>query len=457
MSSDVGSPVSTPHDASRAIHVSHLGKQYQLGARARYRTLREALVDSAVSIARSIGRGGTRRAPERFWALDDVSFDVAHGDVVGIIGRNGSGKSTLLKILSRIVEPTTGTVDLEGRVGSLLEVGTGFHPDLTGRENVFLSGAILGMRRAEIAAKFDEIVEFAEVERFIDTQVKHYSSGMYMRLAFSVSAHLEPDILVVDEVLAVGDAAFQKKCLGKMGTVARHGRTVLFVSHNMGAVVSLCTRALLLDAGRLVLDADPITAAARYQAALTAAPAETTDLSSAEHFGSGKARFVSLRFVPERRDGTTREMMCPGSRLRIETRIICSAPVDSANVGITIYDASGYRLVDANTAMQGRFVSMQPGDDATVAFVLDDVRLKPGTYLVGLWMGRGNVEDIDGIVYAATLEVEPDPQQLQHSEQFPGSYLCAFQHSVVIASAAGSAEPIALDEPDPRRAASTSR
>jgi lipopolysaccharide transport system ATP-binding protein len=447
-----------PHEAPRVIRVSHLGKQYQLGARARYRTFREALVESVMGMARSIARGGSRRAPERFWALDDVSFDVAQGDVVGIIGRNGSGKSTLLKILSRIVEPTRGTVDLEGRVGSLLEVGTGFHPDLTGRENVFLSGAILGMRRTEIEKKFDEIVEFAEVDRFIDTQVKHYSSGMYMRLAFSVAAHLEPDILVVDEVLAVGDAAFQKKCLGKMGTVARHGRTVLFVSHNMGAVVSLCSRALLLDAGRLVLESDPITVAARYQATLTPAPTSTTDLSGAEHFGSGKARFVSLRFVPERRDGTTREMMCPGSRLRVETRIVCSASIDSANVGITIYDASGYRLVDANTAMQGRFVSMNPGDEARVDFALDDLRLKPGTYLVGLWMGRGNVEDIDGILYAATLEVEPDPQQLQHSEQFPGSYLCAFKHSVVMSSpTADVARSGVRDEPGQRSPAGASR
>jgi lipopolysaccharide transport system ATP-binding protein len=444
--------------AAPVIRVAHLGKQYQLGQRATHRTLREALTNGVRGMARSLGHSAVRRQPERFWALNDVSFDVGHGDVVGIIGRNGSGKSTLLKVLSRIVEPTTGTVDIEGRVGSLLEVGTGFHPDLTGRENVFLSGAILGMRRYEIAKKFDEIVEFAEVERFIDTPVKHYSSGMYMRLAFSVAAHLEPDILVVDEVLAVGDAAFQKKCLGKMGTVARHGRTVLFVSHNMGAVVSLCSRALLLDAGRLVLDADPITTAARYQATLAAAPTGTADLASAEHFGSGKARFVSLALVPERRDGTTREMMCPGSRLRIDVEIVCHSPVDSANVGITIYDASAYRLVDANTAMQGRFVSMQPGDQARISFTLDDLRLKPGTYLVGLWMGRGNVEDIDGILYASTLEVEPDPKQLQHSEQFPGSYLCAFQHSVVIASATTDATAAeVLDEPAPRRAAGASR
>jgi len=452
------SPASMPSDASPAIRVAGLGKQYQLGARATHRTIREAVVQGMRGAARTLGGRATHRPIEKFWALTDISFNVAHGEVVGIIGRNGSGKSTLLKILSRIVEPTAGIIELEGRVGSLLEVGTGFHPDLTGRENVFLSGAILGMRRTEIASKFDEIVDFAEVERFIDTQVKHYSSGMYMRLAFSVAAHLEPDILVVDEVLAVGDAAFQKKCLGKMGTVARHGRTVLFVSHNMGAVVSLCSRALLLDAGHLVLDSDPISVAARYQASLAAAPTETNDLSSAEHFGSGKARFVSLKFVPERRDGTTREMMCPGSRLRIETRLIATADVESANVGVTIYDASGYRLIDANTAMQRRFVSMAPGDEARVDFTLDDVRLKPGTYLVGLWIGRGNVEDIDGILYAATLEVEPDPAQLQHSEQFPGSYLCAFQHSVVIASKRVDAElPGGHDSPVLRAAAGASR
>ena len=228
------------------IRVEGLGKQYRLGGpRERYSTLRDQL--------RALLRRATRaehRPP--FWALKDVSFEVVAGEAVGVIGRNGAGKSTLLKILSRITEPTEGGADIHGRVGSLLEVGTGFHPELTGRENVFLNGAILGMRRAEIARKFDDIVGFAEVETFVDTPVKHYSSGMYTRLAFAVAAHLEPEILIVDEVLAVGDAAFQKKCLGKMGDVARGGRTVLFVSHDTGAVQSLCTRAIRLHGGRLV-------------------------------------------------------------------------------------------------------------------------------------------------------------------------------------------------------------
>jgi len=244
-----------------AIRVEGLGKLYRIGGKQeRYRTLRDTLSDAFTAPfkrARNLLRGqayGAAGLQETIWALKDVSFEIKHGEVVGIIGRNGAGKSTLLKILSRITEPTEGYADVYGRVGSLLEVGTGFHPELTGRENIYLNGAILGMGRKEIDRKFDEIVDFAEVEKFIDTPVKHYSSGMYLRLAFAVAAHLEPEILLVDEVLAVGDAQFQKKCLGKMSDVASEGRTVLFVSHNMAAIQALCSRAFVLSYGTVAFD-----------------------------------------------------------------------------------------------------------------------------------------------------------------------------------------------------------
>ncbi len=241
-----------------AIHVEKLSKRYRIGQRAPYRTLREVLANAAAARFRRVGSafqrsdsGASGCANEYIWALKDVSFQVRQGEVVGIIGRNGAGKTTLLKILSRVTEPTEGYAEIYGRVGSLLEVGTGFHPELTGRENIYLNGAILGMHKAEIDRKFDEIAAFAEVEQFLDTPVKLYSSGMFVRLAFAVAAHLEPEILLVDEVLAVGDAAFRSKCLGKMGDIAKQGRTVLFVSHNMRAITELCMRALWVDCGRL--------------------------------------------------------------------------------------------------------------------------------------------------------------------------------------------------------------
>ncbi|MDB6170445.1 MAG: transporter ATP-binding protein [Verrucomicrobia bacterium] len=246
--------------AEPVITVENLGKRYRLAHQARHDTLRDTLTHGLI-------RRWRRRAAstsEDFWALRDVSFAVNRGEVVGIIGRNGAGKSTLLKILSRITEPTTGRITLRGRVASLLEVGTGFHPELSGRENIFLNGAILGMTRAEIRRKFDEIVAFAEVDRFLDTPVKHYSSGMYVRLAFSVAAHLEPEILIVDEVLAVGDAAFQKKCLGRMDAISRSGRTVLFVSHNLEALRSICQTGLLLEAGRVAAAGSIQDVVARY-------------------------------------------------------------------------------------------------------------------------------------------------------------------------------------------------
>ncbi len=250
------------------IRVNNLSKQYHLGqdSQARYRTLRDTLAQVAKSPLGLLRRGGGRRSsPAMIWALRDVTLEVKRGEVLGVIGRNGAGKSTLLKILSRVTMPTKGTVDLYGRVGSLLEVGTGFHPELTGQENIYLNGAILGMHREEIRRKFDEIVEFAEIEKFIDTPVKFYSSGMYMRLAFSVAAHLEPEILLVDEVLAVGDAVFQKKALGKMGEVSKGGRTVLFVSHNLDAVSSLTRRGIVLRSGGVSFDGPTDQAIQHYR------------------------------------------------------------------------------------------------------------------------------------------------------------------------------------------------
>src|ERR671919_1077671 len=253
-----------------AIRVDGLSKRYKIGlATRRHDTLRDQITDGLLSIFRSNGHSSTpgvqrSASSDTIWALKDISFEIKHGEVVGFIGRNGAGKSTLLKVLSRITEPTSGRAEIYGRIGSLLEVGTGFHGELTGRENVYLNGAILGMKKSEIDKKFDEMVAFSEVEQFIDTPVKRYSSGMQVRLAFAVAAHLEPEILIVDEVLAVGDAEFQRKCLGKMHDVTRQGRTIIFVSHNISAVRSLCDRAIWLEKGRLLFDGDTDEAVERY-------------------------------------------------------------------------------------------------------------------------------------------------------------------------------------------------
>src|SRR5271156_3542448 len=267
------------------IHVEGLGKRYRIGERERYFALRDVL---ARAFSAPFKRNGTGRAVDYIWALRDVSLDVYQGEVVGLIGRNGAGKTTLLKLLSRITRPTTGFAEIRGRVGSLLEVGTGFHPELTGRENIYLSGAILGMSKREITRKFDEIVAFAELEKFIDTPVKHYSSGMYVRLAFAVAAHLEPEILLVDEVLAVGDINFQKKCLGKMGDVARAGRTVVLVSHQLNQIRRLCHRAVWVDDGQIRQDGPTHEVTAAYESAMAR--------GEANHPGAGrivtKGRFV---------------------------------------------------------------------------------------------------------------------------------------------------------------------
>ena len=408
------------------IQAENLGKRYNRGLEwhAGLRHALEQFVRSPLGIFRSTKE-------ESFWALKHVSLEVKEGEVLGLIGRNGAGKTTLLKILSRITRPTTGWAEIHGRVGSLLEVGTGFHPELTGRENTFLSGAILGMPKSEIDRKFDEIVAFAELEKFIDTPVKHYSSGMYVRLAFAVAAHLEPEILLVDEVLAVGDLTFQKKCLGKMGDVARAGRTIVLVSHNMAAINSLCSRCIILDKGGVEFDGSTADATARYYAA-SFSIVDGADLSSRPRKGNGKARFTSIRILPRDAAGRPIDVAYPGCNLSVEVELQCQSNFVHSNLAVIFYDSSGYRLIDTNTAQKGEFVSLQAGQTAKASFLLQEVLLRPGKYLVGLWLGRDTLETIDDIEHAAALDFVESEETSQHSVIFPGTYLCRFENTVTI-------------------------
>jgi lipopolysaccharide transport system ATP-binding protein len=335
------------------------------------------VVSSPLSRSPMMSRQSSRSPNEYIWALKDVSFEVNHGEVVGIIGRNGAGKSTLLKILSRITEPTEGSVNIRGRVGSLLEVGAGFHPELTGRENIYLNGAILGMKKTEIEHKFDEIVAFSEVERFMDTPIKHYSSGMYVRLAFAVAAHLEPEILLVDEVLAVGDAGFQKKCLGKMNDVAKEGRTVLFVSHNMGAITRLCGRALLLDQGGIALDDHPRMAANKYQSSYLASSAEwmSSELSRPD------ADFAFLRVIAKDGEGRSTSLFGGDESISVEISYVVQRPLSGCQIGARIYSPDG--LVAFSTADADQFgVSALPKEPGSyrACFTIPGGFLAPGTY-----------------------------------------------------------------------------
>lgn len=373
-----------------------------------------------------------RPRDEFFWALRNVSLEVREGEVLGLIGRNGGGKTTLLKILSRITRPTSGFAEIRGRVGSLLEVGTGFHPELTGRENTFLSGAILGMSRREIASKFHEIVSFAELEKFIDTPVKHYSSGMYVRLAFAVAAHLEPEILLVDEVLAVGDINFQKKCLGKMGDVARAGRTVVLVSHSMAAINALCSRCIILQSGAVEFDGPTAQATARYYAESLDVSAGS-DLSSRPRSGNGKARFTAISIQPLDPAGNPVEVAFPGCDLRVEVELTCHADFAPANLAVIFYDSStGSRVIDTNTAQKGEFVSLRAGQSAKATFLLREVLLRPGKYLVGLWLGRAFVEVMDAIEHAIPIDFMENADTSRYYEIFPGTYLCRFEQSVIL-------------------------
>lgn len=324
-----------------AIHVENISKQYRLGAYQDNRNFREAFMGAFMAPFRRAGRllrgqvSDAAELGETIWALKDISFKIKQGELVGFIGRNGSGKSTLLKIISRITEPTTGYVEIRGRVGSLLEVGTGFHAELSGRENIYLNGSILGMKKAEIRKKFDEIVAFSEVERFIDTPVKHYSSGMYLRLAFAVAANLEPEILLVDEVLAVGDAAFQNKCLGKMGEVASEGRTVLLVSHNMSAILRLCHNAILLDKGQIIYYGKSSEVVNRYLGSGNRAGAEK--IWSAEELPStcGPFRPIALRVCNG--NGRVTDLVNASQPFSIEMEYDILQPIRSLALIIKLY------------------------------------------------------------------------------------------------------------------------
>lgn len=381
--------------SNTVITVENLSKRYLVGHKRagqgyrRYDTLRDIVVDQLRNGARNamnVVRGRQvvlGDQVEEFWALKDVSFEVSQGEVLGIIGRNGAGKSTLLKILSRVTEPTGGQVVIRGRVASLLEVGTGFHPELTGRENIYLNGAILGMSRAEIRRKFDDIVAFAEVEKFLDTPVKRYSSGMYVRLAFAVAAHLEPEILIVDEVLAVGDAEFQKKCLGKMSEVAGGGRTVLFVSHNMTAVRQLCQHGMWLQGGR-IKEIGPISLIARAYSDDTRERANSGDFSERNISGDGSIELISYfianaRGEPYPPPGTNQDLII---YLNLNVKAGIARPV----VGIDFTNEQGVLLTTLNTLEQGTTLPALPKGEATISIRVRRVAFLPGTYTSNFWV-----------------------------------------------------------------------
>jgi lipopolysaccharide transport system ATP-binding protein len=381
------------------ITIENVGKRYYLRHKATvpYQTLRGVLSAKLNSLFHSRKSDDARVTDEEFWALRDLNLEVTQGDVVGVIGRNGAGKSTLLKVLSRITEPTTGRVRLKGRVASLLEVGTGFHPELTGRENIFLNGAILGMKQAEIRRKFDQIVAFAEVERFLDTPVKHYSSGMYVRLAFAVAAHLDPDVLLVDEVLAVGDSEFQNKCLGKMKEVANEGRTVLLVSHTMHAITSLCQQCVLLNKGSVAFYGNTSECVAQYLSINSNSDDESWSRPSGMTAAALQVERFSAALIGEQ----------PHHSLKITMTVVSNSSHAPAFLAVDIRDATGVTLMQA-MPKASPFI---PWDQN--ARTLDvEIRLPPlipGRYHLGVWLGAHHSETLDIVPECAVFEVVQSP------------------------------------------------
>jgi lipopolysaccharide transport system ATP-binding protein len=382
------------------ISVQNLGKRYLIadGSRVRYKTVRESLTGALSKVLRSGGKSSARE----FWALRGVSFEIKQSEVVGVIGRNGAGKSTLLKLLSRITDPSEGRARIRGRVGSLLEVGTGFHPELTGRENIFLSGAILGMKRAEILQSFDEIVAFSEVEKFLDTPLKRYSSGMYLRLAFAVAAHFQPDILFIDEVLAVGDAAFQKKCVGKVAEVSKHGRTVIFVSHNMGIISSLCSRAIMLSGGRVAADGP---ARDVVHQALCEQKQGNLDEDVVRNRVPGYGEHVRLTKARMRNPaGTTVLFQEP---LLYDLQITADRPFRELRLGGTIVNGVGLPVASYFTADT---FDIEAGETIDVQLEIDNFNLAPDYYSLGFAIGTGgrsenwnNLDIVGGMAFDVAM------------------------------------------------------
>ncbi len=390
------------------IRVENLSKKYIIGHQQQERntTLRDVITDRAKSLLTTLNpltQNSKHRAKnfcEEFWALKDVSFEIKQGDTVGFIGRNGAGKSTLLKILSRIVEPTKGRISIKGRVASLLEVGTGFHPELTGRENIFLNGAILGMSQGEIKRKFDEIVAFSEVEKFLDTPVKRYSSGMYVRLAFAVAAHLEPDILIVDEVLAVGDAQFQKKCLGKMEDVGKEGRTVLFVSHNLAVIQTLCKRGIFLKQGSVFADTSASEGVSIYLTTLEQSASKNL-LERTDRRGKGQVRLAQVE-VSTGVDNSS-ITLATGRPARFVFHLTSTKPGMSCN--FTLYDQHGQPVANFNSATHGQEDSNVPELGMKIICEIGELLLVPGRYRMNVAI-YSDAELQDHIEAAAILEVE---------------------------------------------------
>ena len=401
------------------IKIENLSKKYVIGHQRQesYSTLRDVMMHKIRGIGERLRHplspNREKTTLEEFWALKDINFEIKQGDRVGIIGRNGAGKSTLLKILSRITEPTTGRIKIKGRVASLLEVGTGFHPELTGRENIFLNGAILGMSRVDIKKNFDEIVAFAEIEKFLDTPVKRYSSGMYVRLAFAVAAHLEPEILLVDEVLAVGDVAFQKKCLGKMGDVAKGGRTILFVSHNMGALNKLCPKAILLSEGKVSGQGPTENIICRY---LSTAQKTTNTVSFPLETGK-KVQITRIRIANKRSISTN--VFDSYMPIFIEITYTALKSLDHHRVSLKIISTVGDVIfTTTNVDEAGSSLPLSPGT-YLAKLEIPSRLLASGTYIVNCYIGQPNVETYDRQENAISFEIEGSPYKIsEHREGF---------------------------------------